>query len=188
MCFKDMFRMSVTDYEFLLSQISYLISQNERISENRPILVNERLALTLRYLATGESFQSLGYQFRISLVAVFYIVKGSCSDINDRLQNMFIELPNSPEKWLEISRKFEQCCNNSHALGATDGKHVRMVKPNNGGLYFYNYKHIHSVILLAIADPEYDCLYADVGSNGRVNDSRIWNKCSLIQAIDDGSV
>ena len=56
MGFKDKFRMSVTDYEFLLSQISDLISSNERISGNRPILADEKLALISRYLATGESF------------------------------------------------------------------------------------------------------------------------------------
>ena len=95
--FKDMFRRSVIDYEFLLSQISDLISPNDRIGGNRPIL-DERLALTLRYLATGESCQSLSFQFRISLVAVSYIGKGCCSAINERLQNMFIELPNSHEK------------------------------------------------------------------------------------------
>ena len=43
--------MSVTDYEFSLSQISDLISPNEKINGNRPILADERLALTLRYLA-----------------------------------------------------------------------------------------------------------------------------------------
>ena len=100
MGFKDMFRMSVTGYEFLLSQISDLISPNERINGNRPILADEGLALTLRYLATGESFQSLRYQFRISLVAVSYIVKGRCSAINVKLQNRFIERPNVQEKWL----------------------------------------------------------------------------------------
>ena len=36
---------------------------------------------------------------------------------------------------------------------------------------------------MAIAGPDYECLYADVGSNGRVNDSGIWNKCSLLQGI-----
>ena len=56
MGFKDKFRMSVTDYEFLLSQISDLISSNERISGNRPILADEKLALISRYLVTGESF------------------------------------------------------------------------------------------------------------------------------------
>ena len=72
--------------------------------------------------------------------------------------------------------------------GAIDEKHVRIVEPNNGGSCFYNYKHTHSVILLGVAGPEYEYLYPDVGSNGRVNDSRIWNKCSLLQAIDDRSV
>ena len=51
--------MSVTDYEFSLSQISDLISPNEKINGNRPILADERLALTFRYLARGESFQSV---------------------------------------------------------------------------------------------------------------------------------
>ena len=41
---------------------------------------------------------------------------------------------------------------------------------------------------MVIAGPEYECLYADVGSNGSVNDSGIWNKTSLLQGIQDGSV
>lgn len=40
---------------------------------------------------------------------------------------------------------------------------------------------------MAIAGPDYECLYADVGSNGRVNDSGIWNNTSLLQGIQDGS-
>ena len=180
--------MSLTDYEFLLSQISDLISPNERISGNRSILVDERLVLTLRYLAIRESFQFLSYKFRISLVAVSFILKECCSAISDGLQNIFIELPNSREKWLEIYRKFEQRWNYPHALRAIYGKYVRVVKPNNGSSYFYNYKHTDSIIPLVIAGPQYECLCADVGSNGRVNDSEIWNKRSLLQAIDDGSV
>ena len=155
---------------------------------NRPTLTDERLALSLRYLCTGESFQSLSYQFRIFFVAVSYVLKGCCSAMKDKLQNMFIELPNSRERWLQISRKFEQRWYYPHTLGAIDGKHVRIVKPNNGGSYFYNYKHTHSIILLATAGLEYEYVYADVGSNGRVNDSGILNKCSLLQGIDDGSV
>ena len=64
---------------------------------------------------------------------------------------------------------------------------MRIVEPNNGGSCFYSYKHRHSIILLAVVGPEYECLYPDVSPNGRVNDSRIWSKCSLLQAIDDRS-
>ena len=48
MGFKDMFRMSVTDYEFLLSQISDLIWPNERISQNGHILVDKGCRHALR--------------------------------------------------------------------------------------------------------------------------------------------
>ena len=41
MGFKDMFHLSVTDYEFLLSQISNLISPNERITKNKHILADK---------------------------------------------------------------------------------------------------------------------------------------------------
>ena len=40
---------------------------------------------------------------------------------------------------------------------------------------------------MAIAGPKYEFLYTDVGSNGRVNDSGIWNKTSSLQGIQDGS-
>ena len=61
-----------------------------------------------------------------------------------------------------------------------------IAKPNNGGSYFYNYKHTHLIVILAIAGPEYEWVYADVG--GSVNDYGTWNKCSLLQVIDYGSV
>ena len=41
---------------------------------------------------------------------------------------------------------------------------------------------------MAIAGPEYEYLYADVGSNGRVKDSGVWNTNSLLQAKQNGSV
>ena len=36
--------------------------------------------------------------------------------------------------------------------------------------------------------PEYKHLYTDVGSNGKANDSGIWNKSSLLKGIQDVSV
>ena len=37
---------------------------------------------------------------------------------------------------------------------------------------------------MAIAGPNYECLYADVGSNGRMNDAGIWNKSNLRGMIE----
>ena len=61
-------------------------------------------------------------------MVVFYILERCCGAINDRLQNMFIELPNYLRNWLEISKKFEQRWNYPHDLCVIDRKHVQIVK------------------------------------------------------------
>lgn len=149
--FREMFRMDIVDFELILTKISDLISPKERLGGTKPVNADERLALTLRFLATGEAFKSLSFQFRISLNAVSYIVKGCCKAILERMVTKFIKVPSSDEEWLQISQKFEERWNFPHALGAIDGKHVRIQKPKNGGSFYYNYKHHHSIILMAIA-------------------------------------
>ena len=38
---------------------------------------------------------------------------------------------------------------------------------------------------MAIAGPDYECIYADIGSNGRMNDSGVWNSSDLRRKIED---
>ena len=104
------------------------------------------------------------------------------------MTSAFVKVQSTKAEWLHILRKFEERWNFLHALGAIVGKHIRIQKPKNGGSFYYNYKHTHSMILMAIAGPEHEYLYADVGSNEVINDFGIWNKSSLLQEIQDGSV
>ena len=186
--FREMFKMDVTDFENMLAKISDISLPKERLGGTNPVQTDERLSLPLRFLATAETFQYLSFHYRISLNAVSYIVKGCCKAIVERIALNFIKVQSTEAKWLNISKRFEEKWNFPHALGGIDGKHVRIQKPKNGGSFYYNYKHTHPIILMAIAGPEYECLYADLVSNGRVNDSGIWNKTSLLQGIQDGSV
>ena len=41
---------------------------------------------------------------------------------------------------------------------------------------------------MAIAGPDYECLWADVSCNGRTNDSGVWNKSALQRGIENGSI
>ena len=56
---------------------------------------------------------------------------------------------------------------------------------HGGGSHYYNYKHLHSIILMAIAAPSYKCMYADVGTNSRVNNGGVWNKCGFSKALEN---
>eukprot|EP00112_Aurelia_sp_Birch-Aquarium-sp1_P020473 Seg529.1 transcript_id=Seg529.1/GoldUCD/mRNA.D3Y31 product="Protein ALP1-like" protein_id=Seg529.1/GoldUCD/D3Y31 len=63
-----------------------------------------------------------------------------------------------------------------------------MQPPPDAGSHYYNYKHTHSIVLLAVAGPDYECVYADIGTNGRVSDGGVWNKCSLSRGIESGKI
>ena len=45
----------------------------------------------------------------------------------------------------------------SSLLGAVDEKHIVMQCPLNAGSYYYNYKGTHSIVLMAVAGPDYEC-------------------------------
>ena len=63
-----------------------------------------------------------------------------------------------------------------------------MQPPPDARSHYFNYKQTHSIVLLAVAGPDYECIYADVGTNGRVSDGIVWNKCSLSKAIENGDI
>ena len=68
--FKEMLRMDCDTFLNLLAATEPFISPQENYHGVSTTKANERLTLTLRFLATGETFISLGFQFRISRSAI----------------------------------------------------------------------------------------------------------------------
>ena len=97
---------------------------------------------------------------------------------------LYLKFPSTEVEWLLIAKKFGIRWQYPNAIGSVDGKHVVIWKPSDGGLHYYNYKHSHSIILMAIADPSYECLYANLRASDRVNDGGVWNKCSFSKALE----
>lgn len=58
----------------------------------QPISPTERLAVTLRYLATGESFRSLQYVFRIPHNTISGIIPEVCDAIYTVLQPKYLKV------------------------------------------------------------------------------------------------
>ncbi|KAJ8956831.1 hypothetical protein NQ318_014245 [Aromia moschata] len=83
-------RMSETDFNFLLQLVSDKISKlNSNMRDS--IKARERLALTLRFLATGDSYHSLMYLFRIPVCTISKIIPECCEAVNEVLKNDYFK-------------------------------------------------------------------------------------------------
>jgi hypothetical protein len=53
-----------------------------------------------------------------------------------------------------------------NSIGAVDGKHIRIRKPNESGSQFFNYKYFFSTVLMAVADSDYCFISVEIGAYG----------------------
>ena len=158
--------MSYEQFLEILIEIEPLIARKQIQGGHKIISPAERLTLTIRFLATGESFTSLHFQFRIGEATISYIVHEVCKAIYQHLGRKYLSTPRDERKWREIATEFYARWQFPNCVGAIDGKHLVMQPPTGSGSHYVNYKHTHSVVLMAIAGPDYQCIYADVGKGG----------------------
>ncbi|CAH1961646.1 unnamed protein product [Acanthoscelides obtectus] len=128
-----------------------------------------RLAITLRFLATGDSYRSLEYLTRVSASTISLLVPHVCQAVYSHLKPEYMKVPCTEDDWKKIADEFRNKWNFPNAIGAIDGKHIEIEAPPNAGSYYFNYKGTHSIVLLALADAECNFLYIDVGCNGRMS-------------------
>ena len=139
---------------------------------------------SLRFLTTGETFKSLGFQFRISRSSISYIVISVCETLTNHLGNLYLK--NTISEWRMdvhsswISRKIA----------------ISECSRSNWWKIYCNYPTPVAPVIAAINILTRLCCYpllvpitnANVGTNGRTSDSGIWNKSSLLRAIENREI
>uniref|UniRef100_A0A182N400 DDE Tnp4 domain-containing protein n=1 Tax=Anopheles dirus TaxID=7168 RepID=A0A182N400_9DIPT len=176
-------RMKWEDFDYLESMIGPKIQRMDK-NMRKAITPRERQLITLRYLATGESYKSLQYLFRVSKSSISKIVPEVCDCLIAALQD-YLKLPSTKQEWLKISRKFQEKWNFPHAIGAIDGKHVHIRAPRQSGSEYFNYKKFHSIVLLALVDADYNFLYVNVGGQGGISDGGIFKNSRLHEMLEN---
>nr|CAH7753149.1 unnamed protein product [Callosobruchus chinensis] len=78
---KNFTRMTAEDFERLIIFVGPKISKMDT-KFRKAIPVQDRLAMTLRFLATGDSFTSLQYLFNVSKQRISIIIEETCQRSN----------------------------------------------------------------------------------------------------------
>ena len=89
-----------------------------------------------RYLATGMSFRSMAFSFRMGDTTIREVVYSTCSTVWESLRPLVMPEPNE-ELWKGIERRFCEKWNFPNAAGALDRKHVVIEAPPNSGADFF---------------------------------------------------
>ena len=185
--FTNFFRLTKEQFYFVVEKVGPLIAKEEQPSPinnvRTTIQPDERLAVTLRFLATGESFHSLEYSFRISRQTISTIVTETCQALYEVLPDKYFRTPRT-EEWKKIAESFHLKWNLPNGLGAIDGKRIVIQQHAKSGSHFFDYKGNNSVVLLAVFGPEYLCLWASLGANGRSCDAGIWQLSDFKFALE----
>lgn len=129
-------------------------------------------------MATGESYRSMAFAFRISHSYISVLIKDVLGVLRRHLVPLLLPSP-SHNILKQNSSNFNTKWNFPHCVAAIDGKHVRIKCPNNSGSLFFNYKEYFSVVLLAMVDADCKFVAVDVGSYGKEGDSGIFAKSDM---------
>ena len=145
----------------------------------KPISVEEKLACTLRFLATGDNYPSLSYLFRIHRTTISLFVPVVCFYIFKVLKDEFCRLHESEAEWMKISDDSFACWNFPNGLAAINGKHIAITNATEGSSTYHNYKGFHSIVLMGIFSHDYQFVAHDVGCQGRISDGGVWANTKL---------
>lgn len=131
-CIPRFARISPERFEHLLTLVGPLTAKKQFKSRNL-ISAAERLMLTLRYLATGDSQQSQSFMFKIGRSTKSKMLRKTCEAKWSALKPGYLKLPSTSTEWLNNAKDFKEEWNFLNCIGAIDGKHVMIDCPKNGG-------------------------------------------------------
>ncbi|XP_072380881.1 uncharacterized protein [Diabrotica undecimpunctata] len=179
--FREHFPLTPVLFDYVLGYIKHDLCAIPTNRIPNPLTPEQKLCLFLRFLATGKSFRSLAFQFRICHSWISVIIRVAKSIV---IRMLTLVMPQPTEKMFKtISRKYRSLWDFPNCVRAIDGKLIRIKAPKNSGSNFFNYKEFSSVVMLSIVDADNKFVTIDIGSYGREGDAGIYSKSRFVQKI-----
>lgn len=175
--------MSIQQFDHILMKIKRFIKKSDRYRV--PISPDFRLLVTLRHLATGDSFETLSMEYLIGLSTVPHIIYEVCDVIWSVFHETYIRWPSD---MIPTAKEFAKRYNFPHCCGAIDGKHVRIQKPPHSSSLYWNYKGYFSIVLLGVCDADCNFIYADIGAYGSQSDQSVFQYSTLGRAMSKNMI
>ena len=111
--------------------------------------------------------------FGLGRSTVGEIVTDTCTAIVSHLMPKYVRLPNN-DGLRAIIDGFENRWGFPQTIGAIDGSHIPIMKPQESASDYYNRKGYYSVIMQAVVDFRGMFMDVNIGWPGKVHDARVF--------------
>jgi len=101
-------------------------------------------------MATGESFRSLAFSYRISQSYITRIIRLVLKYLGIRLTHILLSPPTKDGLKI-IAENFWKRWNFPNCVGAIDGKHIRIFAPGKSSSLFFNYNGFFQSLFLQLS-------------------------------------
>ncbi|XP_073822231.1 uncharacterized protein [Musca autumnalis] len=115
------------------------------------IYPEERLSITLLYLAHGTPFDVIAKQYKLGKTTVRNLVLETCDILYQNLSPIYLREPTS-EEYVQIAQEFNASRQVPNCIGVVDGKHIVLKKPRRTVLEELNYTNMNSLVVMAACD------------------------------------
>ena len=103
--YRNFLRMDPGMFHKIVARISHRI-QRKDTWYRQALPAGLKLAITLRYLASGDSYHSLMYGFRVSHSTISLFIPKVCEAIVAEYAEEVVQTDTTPEEWKRVSGQF----------------------------------------------------------------------------------
>ncbi|CAH1156075.1 unnamed protein product, partial [Phaedon cochleariae] len=179
--FQSHFRMTPECFHFILNKLEntdeFRKTEHEQFGGRERINTEKTLLVAVWCLANPESYRSVGDRFNITKYSVHHLIHTVVQAVNKYLCHIFIRWPTNIEK--NVIAEHYSKYGLKKVIGAIDGCHIPIKKPQDDGTYYFNRKKFYSVILQGVCKDNLMFTDVDVRWPGSVHDARVFRTSDL---------
>jgi len=167
------FRVSKNTFHFLLDELRADLERQDT-EMRKAVTVRRKVALFLYYLASTDSYRSLGNLFGLSRAFVCICLRQVSEAILKKLKPKYISFPKGDEL-VQVIAHYKERWGFPMCAGAIDGTHIAIATPPHNHVAYVNRKSYHSIVMQAVVDGHYMFRDIVVGWPGSVHDARVFS-------------
>jgi hypothetical protein len=185
--FHRAFRMSRPTFDRICEQLAVAVAKEDTMLR-AAIPVQQRVAVSIWRLATGEPLHLVSKRFGLGISTCHKMVLEVCAAINDVLLPKYVQWP-TDERLQQVMQEYEAISGMHNVLGALYTTHIPIIAS-----YFnkrhteHNHKTSYSITLQGMVDIQSSFTDVCIGRPGSMADEQVLEKSALFQRGTSGDL